>query len=369
MAGDYFVHPSSYVDQPCEIGAGHEDLAFLPRHGRRADRRTVQPGPERLRRRRRRDRQQCQDSEQRLGLCRRQLEDDVFCGPSCVFTNVINPRSQIAAPQPIPTHARAARRTIGANATIVCGATIGRYAFIGAGAVVRGDVPDYALMLGVPARSRGWMSRHGHRLPDRMPTGIMVCPESGWRYGRSHRACCAAWIGRRCRRAGQYRPVEGAEWMTRCTSTRSVAGPESPICADPRRDPGGHRSRRRLAVLHPRPRGRGARAGGRRLLAGAVRHRRLLGHRCLLVALMARTSGRATRSSPRPTPSSPPPAPSPGWARSRSSSTSTRSPTTSTRRGSRPPITRADPGDHPGAPVRPDGRHGSDHGDRASGTA
>ncbi len=72
--------------------------------------------------------------------------------------------------------------TIGANATIVCGATIGRYAFIGAGAVVRGDVPDYALMLGVPARRRGWMSRHGHRLPPPDAAGIMVCPESGWRY-------------------------------------------------------------------------------------------------------------------------------------------------------------------------------------------
>jgi UDP-2-acetamido-3-amino-2,3-dideoxy-glucuronate N-acetyltransferase len=110
------------------------------------------------------------------------LEDDVFCGPSCVFTNVINPRSQV------PRHSQYQRTlvrrgaTIGANATIVCGATIGRYAFIGAGAVVRGDVADYALMLGVPARRRGWMSRHGHRLPEPDAGGIMVCPESGWRY-------------------------------------------------------------------------------------------------------------------------------------------------------------------------------------------
>ena len=72
--------------------------------------------------------------------------------------------------------------TIGANATIVCGATIGRYAFIGAGAVVRGDVPDYALMLGVPARQVGWMSRHGYRLPTPGADGVMVCPGSGWRY-------------------------------------------------------------------------------------------------------------------------------------------------------------------------------------------
>jgi len=72
--------------------------------------------------------------------------------------------------------------TIGANATIVCGSTIGRYAFVGAGAVVRGDVPDYALMLGVPAEQKGWMSRHGRRLPVADGDGVMVCPEAGWRY-------------------------------------------------------------------------------------------------------------------------------------------------------------------------------------------
>lgn len=111
-----------------------------------------------------------------------ELEDDVFCGPSCVFTNVTNPRSQIVRQH---LYARTLVRrgaTIGANATIVCGTTIGRYAFIGAGAVVAGDVPDYALMLGVPARQRGWMSRHGHRLTERDADGLLVCPESGWRY-------------------------------------------------------------------------------------------------------------------------------------------------------------------------------------------
>jgi UDP-2-acetamido-3-amino-2,3-dideoxy-glucuronate N-acetyltransferase len=111
-----------------------------------------------------------------------ELEDDVFCGPSCVFTNVINPRSQIVRhSQYLPTRVRRGA-TIGANATIVCGATIGRYAFIGAGAVVRGSVPDYALMLGVPARQKGWMSRHGHRLVQQDAGGAWVCPESGWRY-------------------------------------------------------------------------------------------------------------------------------------------------------------------------------------------
>jgi UDP-2-acetamido-3-amino-2,3-dideoxy-glucuronate N-acetyltransferase len=111
-----------------------------------------------------------------------ELEDDVFCGPSCVFTNVVNPRAQIVRhDQYQPTRVRRGA-TIGANATIVCGATIGRYAFVGAGAVVRGDVPDYALMLGVPARHRGWISRHGHRLRDPGEDGILICPESGWRY-------------------------------------------------------------------------------------------------------------------------------------------------------------------------------------------
>lgn len=111
-----------------------------------------------------------------------ELEDDVFCGPSCVFTNVSNPRSQIRRQHLYEKTLVRRGATIGANATIVCGATIGRYAFIGAGAVTRGNVPDYALMLGVPARQKAWMSRHGHRLSQRNSFGEMICPESGWRY-------------------------------------------------------------------------------------------------------------------------------------------------------------------------------------------
>lgn len=111
-----------------------------------------------------------------------ELEDDVFCGPSCVFTNVINPRSEIVRHSKYQRTLVRRGATIGANATIVCGAKLGRYAFIGAGAVVHGEVPDYALMLGVPARQKGWMSRHGHRLPSADNDGIMVCPESGWSY-------------------------------------------------------------------------------------------------------------------------------------------------------------------------------------------
>ena len=112
-----------------------------------------------------------------------ELEDDVFCGPSCVFTNVVNPRAQISRrDQYVITRVRRGA-TIGANATIVCGTTLGRYSFVGAGAVVsRGSIPDYALMLGVPARRVGWVSRHGLRLPKPDRDSMMRCPESGWRY-------------------------------------------------------------------------------------------------------------------------------------------------------------------------------------------
>src|SRR5262249_8187422 len=93
-----------------------------------------------------------------------EIEDDVFLGPSCVFTNVSNPRSQIVRRDRYEKTLVKRGATIGANATIVCGTTIGQYAFIAAGTVVTKDVPDYALMMGVPARQVGWMSRHGYRL-------------------------------------------------------------------------------------------------------------------------------------------------------------------------------------------------------------
>lgn len=179
---DYFVHPSAYVDEPCEIGAGTKIWHFchVMKNARIGERcilgqnvfvaNDVVIGSN----------VKIQNNVSvYTGVT---LEDDVFCGPSCVFTNVINPRSQVVRhSQYLPTLVKRGV-TIGANATIVCGATIGRYAFIGAGATVRGDVPDYALMLGVPARQKGWMSRHGHRLQNPDANGVMVCPESGWRY-------------------------------------------------------------------------------------------------------------------------------------------------------------------------------------------
>ena len=108
------------------------------------------------------------------------LEDDVFCGPSMVFTNVYNPRSAIARKDEYrPTLVRRGA-TIGANATVVCGVTIGMHAFVAAGAVVNRDVPDFALMAGVPARQIGWISRHGERLDlPRRGDGSALCPHSG----------------------------------------------------------------------------------------------------------------------------------------------------------------------------------------------
>ena len=114
------------------------------------------------------------------------IEDDVFLGPSCVLTNVTNPRSQINRHSLYEKTVIRRGATIGANATIVCGITIGRYAFVAAGAVVAKDIPDYGLMIGVPARQKGWMSRHGHILKNPDKDGMMVCPESGLRYGEVH---------------------------------------------------------------------------------------------------------------------------------------------------------------------------------------
>lgn len=110
------------------------------------------------------------------------IEDDVFLGPSCVLTNVSNPRSQIVRRNLYEKTYIKRGATIGANATIVCGVTIGRYAFIAAGAVVTKDVPDYAMIVGVPGKQKGWMSRHGHPLVDKDDDGLLVCPESGLRY-------------------------------------------------------------------------------------------------------------------------------------------------------------------------------------------
>lgn len=111
------------------------------------------------------------------------LEDDVFCGPSMVFTNVYNPRSAIARKDEYRDTLVRRGATLGANCTIVCGVTIGEYAFIGAGSVINRDVGDFALMVGVPGRQVGWMSRFGERLDIAMGEhGETVCPHTGDRY-------------------------------------------------------------------------------------------------------------------------------------------------------------------------------------------
>lgn len=110
------------------------------------------------------------------------VEDDVFLGPSCVLTNVTNPRSQVVRRGIYEKTIIRRGATVGANATVVCGIELGRYCFIAAGSVVAKDVPDYALMVGVPGRQLSWISRHGIRLPQPDSEGVMVCPESGYRY-------------------------------------------------------------------------------------------------------------------------------------------------------------------------------------------
>lgn len=108
-------------------------------------------------------------------------EDDVFLGPSCVFTNVINPRSAVNRKNEYQKTIVGKGASIGANATIVCGHDIGSFAFIGAGAVVTKTVPAYALVVGNPARQMGWMSEYGHRL-EFDSNGVALCPESGEKY-------------------------------------------------------------------------------------------------------------------------------------------------------------------------------------------
>ena len=172
-----FIHESAYVDSPNRIGAGTKIWHFshiLPNCEIGEDciiGQNVMIGPEvRIGNR-------CKIQNNVSIYKGVELEDSVFCGPSCVFTNVDNPRSEIERKSEFRRTLVRQGATIGANATILCGHTLGAFCFIGAGAVVVGDVLDYALMAHVPARQIGWMSRAGSKLgPD------LVCPLSGTRY-------------------------------------------------------------------------------------------------------------------------------------------------------------------------------------------
>jgi predicted dehydrogenase/acetyltransferase-like isoleucine patch superfamily enzyme len=176
-SSDVQIHESAFIDEPCEIGAGTRIWHFvhiLPRTriGRNCSLgQNVMAGP-----------------DVTIGDgCKIQnnvsiykgvtLEDGVFCGPSCVFTNVNNPRAEVERKEEFRATLVKRGASIGANATIVCGHSIGEYAFIAAGAVVTSDVPAFALMAGVPARRIGWMSHDGERLGPHLN-----CPRSGRRY-------------------------------------------------------------------------------------------------------------------------------------------------------------------------------------------
>jgi UDP-2-acetamido-3-amino-2,3-dideoxy-glucuronate N-acetyltransferase len=184
---EYFVHPSSFVDPPCRIGQGTriwhfshimKDCVIGPECniGQNV---VVSPGC-----RVGRNVKIQNNVSIYTGV---ELEDDVFCGPSCVFTNVINPRSHVPRRDEYKRTLVRQGSSIGANATIVCGIVLGRYCFVGAGSVVTHDVPDYALVYGSPARLRGWVCNCGNRLELGISdSGVEVC------------ACAAC--GRRYRR-------------------------------------------------------------------------------------------------------------------------------------------------------------------------
>ena len=181
MEKQFFIHESSYVDDGCTIGVGTKIWHFCHiQSGACIGERCILGQNVNI------------GNDVKIGdnvkiqnnvavYTGTTIEDDVFLGPSCVLTNVTNPRSQIKRHSLYETILIRRGATIGANATIVCGITIGRYAFVAAGAVVCKDVPDYGFVVGVPGRHAGWMSRHGHRLcPD--AEGYCQCHESGYRY-------------------------------------------------------------------------------------------------------------------------------------------------------------------------------------------
>jgi UDP-2-acetamido-3-amino-2,3-dideoxy-glucuronate N-acetyltransferase len=178
---DYFAHESSYIDDGAMIGKGTKIWHFCH----------VMPGAS--------IGERCNLGQNvvvmpgtRIGNNVKiqnnvsiyegvELEDDVFCGPSCVFTNVVNPRSRVSRKSEYQRTLVKRGATIGANATVVCGSTVGEYAFIGAGAVVRGDVLAYAMMVGVPARRAGWMCRCGGRLALRQGEAQCAACGAGYR--------------------------------------------------------------------------------------------------------------------------------------------------------------------------------------------
>lgn len=181
-AREYFVHESAYVDEGATIGKGTKVWHFchvmpgavIGERSSLGQNVVVMPGT------RIGDNVKIQNNVSIYeGV---ELEDDVFCGPSMVFTNVLNPRSHVSRKSEYKRTLVKRGASIGANATIVCGVTLGEYSLIGAGAVVTSNVQAYALMVGVPARRRGWMCQCGERLPD---SGVGRCAACGTEYESS----------------------------------------------------------------------------------------------------------------------------------------------------------------------------------------
>ena len=181
MKTDFFAHPTAVIDEGCKIGNGTKIWHFshimsdceIGESCNLGQNVVVSPGVKLGRN----VKVQNNVSIYTGVVC----EDDVFLGPSMVFTNVVNPRSHINRRGQYAKTRVKQGASIGANATIVCGNDIGAYAFIGAGSVVTKNIPDYALVVGNPARQIGWMSEYGHRL-EFDEDGIAVCPESGQEY-------------------------------------------------------------------------------------------------------------------------------------------------------------------------------------------
>ncbi|MCC6526171.1 MAG: N-acetyltransferase [Polyangiaceae bacterium] len=178
----YFVHPTAVVDEPCDIGPGARIWHFCHlMAGARVGADSslgqnvfVAAGAVVGARVKVQNNVSLYD-----GVV---IEDDAFLGPSCVLTNVKNPRSEVSRRDAFARTLIRRGATLGANATVVCGVTVGRYALVAAGAVVTHDVADHALVVGVPARRVGWVGRRGVRLAGPGPDGVLSCPESGERY-------------------------------------------------------------------------------------------------------------------------------------------------------------------------------------------
>ena len=178
---EYFAHPSAIIDENCDIGEGTKIWHFSHimsgcKIGKRCNiGQNVVVSPNVVLG----DNVKVQNNVSIYTgvIC----EDDVFLGPSMVFTNVINPRSAIIRKDEYRKTVVRKGASIGANATVVCGNEIGRYAMIGAGAVITKEVPEYGLVYGNPARQNGWVSEYGHKL-EFDGNGVGICPESGEKY-------------------------------------------------------------------------------------------------------------------------------------------------------------------------------------------